>query len=113
MLKTGVALGALLIPLQIFMGDLHGLNTKEHQPAKVAAMEGLWETAAGRAAPAVRDPGRGSAGEPHGEIGIPGLASLILTHEWDGELHRPERFRHRRRRPSCTRPSPPSSGRSA
>jgi cytochrome d ubiquinol oxidase subunit I len=43
MLKTGVALGALLIPLQIYMGDLHGLNTKEHQPAKVAAMEGLWE----------------------------------------------------------------------
>jgi cytochrome d ubiquinol oxidase subunit I len=43
-LKTGVALGALLIPVQIFMGDLHGLNTKEYQPAKVAAMEGLWET---------------------------------------------------------------------
>jgi cytochrome d ubiquinol oxidase subunit I len=37
-------LGALLIPVQIFMGDLHGLNTKEYQPAKVAAMEGLWET---------------------------------------------------------------------
>ena len=34
MLKTGVALGALLIPLQIYLGDLHGLNTKEHQPAK-------------------------------------------------------------------------------
>jgi cytochrome d ubiquinol oxidase subunit I len=47
MLKTGVALGALLIPVQIFMGDLHGLNTKEHQPAKVAAMEGLWETQRG------------------------------------------------------------------
>jgi cytochrome d ubiquinol oxidase subunit I len=41
MLKTGVVLGALLIPVQIFMGDLHGLNTKEYQPAKVAAMEGL------------------------------------------------------------------------
>jgi cytochrome d ubiquinol oxidase subunit I len=40
MLKTGVVLGALLIPVQIFMGDLHGLNTKEYQPAKVAAMEG-------------------------------------------------------------------------
>jgi cytochrome bd ubiquinol oxidase subunit I len=37
-------MGALLIPLQIFMGDMHGLNTLEHQPAKVAAMEGNWET---------------------------------------------------------------------
>ena len=43
-LKTGVYLAAFLIPIQIFVGDLHGLNTKEHQPAKVAAMEALWET---------------------------------------------------------------------
>lgn len=43
-LKTGVTLGAVLIPLQIVAGDMHGLNTLEHQPAKVAAMEANWET---------------------------------------------------------------------
>ncbi|MEN0001849.1 MAG: cytochrome ubiquinol oxidase subunit I, partial [Pseudomonadota bacterium] len=43
-LNTGVFMGAILIPLQILAGDLHGLNTLEHQPAKVAAMEGNWET---------------------------------------------------------------------
>lgn len=47
-LKTGVCIAAFLIPLQIFLGDLHGLNTKEYQPAKVAAMEGIWETQKGR-----------------------------------------------------------------
>ena len=41
----GVRSGAILIPVQIFVGDLHGLNTLEYQPAKVAAMEGNWETA--------------------------------------------------------------------
>jgi len=43
-LRFGIALGALLIPLQILAGDLHGLNTLQHQPQKVAAMEGNWET---------------------------------------------------------------------
>ena len=44
MLKTGLIAGAVLIPPQIFAGDGHGLNTLEHQPQKVAAMEGNWET---------------------------------------------------------------------
>lgn len=84
-LKTGVYLAALLIPLQIFAGDLHGLNTKEYQPAKVAAMEGLWETQKG--APLLL------FGIPDEEtrtnrftLEIPKLASLILTHDPDGEL---------------------------
>lgn len=46
-LKTGVYLAAMLIPLQIFAGDMHGLNTLKHQPAKVAAMEGVWNTERG------------------------------------------------------------------
>lgn len=50
-LKVGLTLAAVLIPVQIAVGDLHGLNTLQHQPAKVAAMEGIWETQAG--APAV------------------------------------------------------------
>ena len=46
-LRVAVWLAAILIPLQIFAGDMHGLNTLEHQPAKVAAMEGLWEDTEG------------------------------------------------------------------
>jgi cytochrome d ubiquinol oxidase subunit I len=84
-LRTGVYLGAVLIPLQILAGDLHGLNTLEHQPAKVAAMEGVWETARGVPALAFAWPDE-EARANHFEIGIPKLASLILTHDPDGEI---------------------------
>ena len=46
-LRMGVRLAAVLIPLQILLGDLHGLNTLEHQPAKIAAMEAVWQTERG------------------------------------------------------------------
>ena len=46
-LRFAVRLAALLVPLQIVVGDLHGLNTLEHQPAKIAAVEALWETQKG------------------------------------------------------------------
>ena len=46
-MRVGLTLAALLIPVQIFVGDLHGLNTLQHQPAKIAAMEGVWETERG------------------------------------------------------------------
>lgn len=92
-LKTGVYFAAFLIPVQIFVGDMHGLNTKEYQPAKVAAMEGLWETQKG--APLVL------FGLPNAEtqsndyaIEIPKLASFILTHHWDGELKGINEFEH-------------------
>ena len=82
-LKVGVYLAALLIPVQILAGDLHGLNTLEHQPQKVAAMEGNWETRAH--APlllfAIPD---GEARTNHFEVGIPSGASLILKHSADG-----------------------------
>ncbi|ANG64104.1 cytochrome D ubiquinol oxidase subunit I [Marinobacterium aestuarii] len=76
----------VLTPLQAFVGDMHGLNVKEHQPIKLAAMEGIWpatETGAPLllfALPSKTDE------ENHFEIAIPKLASLILTHELDGEL---------------------------
>ncbi|MEM7615828.1 MAG: cytochrome ubiquinol oxidase subunit I, partial [Pseudomonadota bacterium] len=76
---------ALLIPVQILVGDLHGLNTKEYQPAKVAAMEGIWETQRGAPLLLFALPDE-EARENNYEIGIPGLASFILTHEWDGEV---------------------------
>ncbi|MDP5292500.1 cytochrome ubiquinol oxidase subunit I [Oceanimonas sp. CHS3-5] len=76
----------LLAPLQAIVGDFHGLNVKEHQPIKVAAMEGIWpesESGAPLLLFAVPDM---EAETNHFEIKIPKLASLILTHEADGEL---------------------------
>ena len=84
-LKTGTYLAALLIPLQILMGDLHGLNTLEHQPAKVAAMEGIWETERCAALRLFALPDEAQRTN-HFEIAIPNLASFILTHNWHGEI---------------------------
>ncbi|HYP80502.1 MAG TPA: cytochrome ubiquinol oxidase subunit I, partial [Steroidobacteraceae bacterium] len=84
-LRTGVTVAAVLVPLQILVGDMHGLNTLEHQPAKIAAMEGIWESE--RGAPLLL------FAMPDGErrtnrfaIGIPGGASLILRHHSDAEI---------------------------
>ncbi|MDZ7714004.1 MAG: cytochrome ubiquinol oxidase subunit I [Rhodovibrio sp.] len=84
-LKTGVVMGALLIPVQIFAGDLHGLNTLEHQPQKVAAMEGNWETQGNVPLLLFALPDA-EARENRFEIGIPSGASLILKHAFDGEV---------------------------
>jgi len=84
-LKTGIYLAAVLIPLQIIAGDLHGLNTLEYQPAKLAAMEGIWETQRGAPAVLFALPD-GKARENRYEIAIPKLASLYLTHSLDGEI---------------------------
>lgn len=76
---------AIVAPIQILIGDLHGLNTLEHQPIKVAAMEGIWETerGAGLRLFALIDEKKG---ENTFEVQIPKLASLILTHDWNGEI---------------------------
>ncbi len=84
-MKTGVYLAAVLIPLQIYVGDRHGLNTLEHQPAKVAAMEGLWETQKGAELLLFAVPNEKEKRNDYA-IGIPGGASLILTHSLDGEI---------------------------
>ena len=82
-LKTGVFAAALLIPLQIYLGDLHGLNTLEHQPQKIAAMEGNWETGSNVPLLLFAIPDQ-AARENNFEIAIPNLASIILTHHADG-----------------------------
>ena len=82
-LRTGIVLGAVLIPLQILAGDMHGLNTLEHQPQKVAAMEGNWETGPNVPLLLFALPDE-AARENRFEIGIPGGASLILKHDIDG-----------------------------
>jgi len=82
-LNTGVFLGAILIPVQIYAGDMHGLNTLEHQPAKVAAMEGNWETGAHVPLLLFAIPDQ-EARENRFEISIPSGASLILKHKPEG-----------------------------
>ncbi|MEM9988491.1 MAG: cytochrome ubiquinol oxidase subunit I [Pseudomonadota bacterium] len=84
-LKSGLTLGALLIPVQIYVGDLHGLNSLEHQPAKVAAMEANWETSTNVPLILFALPDEEER-KNHFEIGVPSGASLILTHTRDGEV---------------------------
>jgi cytochrome d ubiquinol oxidase subunit I len=90
-LKTGIYMAAMLIPLQIIAGDLHGLNTMEHQPAKLAAMEGIWKTEKGVPAVLFALPDE-KAKENRYEIAIPKLASLYLTHSLDGEVKGLDQF---------------------
>ncbi len=84
-LRVGVLMAATLIPIQIFAGDLHGLNTLEHQPAKVAAMEGVWQDERGAPALLFALPDSATRSN-HYAFGVPALASLILTHTADGEI---------------------------
>jgi cytochrome d ubiquinol oxidase subunit I len=84
-IKTGVYLAAFLIPLQIIAGDLHGLNTMKYQPAKLAAMEGIWETQKGVPAVLFALPDEKTRSNKY-EIAIPKLASLYLTHDLNGEV---------------------------
>ncbi|MGB7905384.1 MAG: cytochrome ubiquinol oxidase subunit I [Steroidobacteraceae bacterium] len=85
MFSMAMWMAAIVAPLQVVVGDFHGLNTLEHQPAKVAAMEGHFETHAG--APLIL------FGWPDMEqertryaIEVPRLGSLILTHDWNGTV---------------------------
>ena len=85
MFSMAMWMAALVAPLQIVAGDLHGLNTFEHQPAKIAAMEGHFETQAGAplllfGLPDMREERTRYAVE------IPKLGSLILTHDWNGTV---------------------------
>lgn len=72
-------------PLQAVVGDFHGINTLEHQPSKIAAIEGIWETESSVPLLLFAIPDQENQTN-HFEIGIPKLASLILTHDPEGEL---------------------------
>lgn len=82
-LRTGVFTAAILIPIQIFAGDQHGLNTLEHQPQKVAAMEANWNTGANVPLVLFALPDE-AARENKFEVTIPDGASLILRHSASG-----------------------------
>ena len=82
-----MALGflAVFVPLQIFLGDLQGLNTRHHQPAKLAAIEGRWDTAAPAPLTLFAIPQQAQARNA-AEIEIPYLGSVILTHSLNGTV---------------------------
>jgi len=84
-LKFGIVAAAIVTPIQIFLGDMHGLNTLKHQPAKLAAMEGIWETGNGVPAVLFAIPDEKTQSNKF-EIAIPKLASFYLTHDWNGEV---------------------------
>jgi cytochrome bd ubiquinol oxidase subunit I len=84
-LRTGVMMAAVLVPLQVVIGDLHGLATLHHQPAKLAAMEGIWETQKGASAVLFALPDEKTRSNKY-EIAIPKLASIYLTHDINGEV---------------------------
>jgi cytochrome bd ubiquinol oxidase subunit I len=84
-LKTGTYLAAAVIPVQMFVGDLHGLHTYQYQPAKVAAIEANWETRGSVPLVLFAIPDE-EARENRFEIAIPNGASLLLTHTLEGEL---------------------------
>ncbi|SAK67736.1 cytochrome bd ubiquinol oxidase, subunit I [Caballeronia pedi] len=82
-----------LAPLQIMVGDAHGLNTREHQPAKIAAIEGLWDTEKGGTALNLVGLPDMEAEVTRYAISIPHLGSLILTHSWTGEIRGLKEFK--------------------
>ena len=85
LIKLAMSVAVVLTPFQIVLGDLHGLNTLEYQPVKVAAMEGIWETTKGAPAVLFAIPDENLKTNQY-EIAIPKLASLYLTHSLDGEV---------------------------
>jgi cytochrome d ubiquinol oxidase subunit I len=85
MLGMAMSLIFWLAPLQLVIGDLHGLNARKYQPAKIAAVEAHWETM--RGAPLVLFAWPDTKTESNlYEVAIPKLGSLVLTHKWDGEI---------------------------
>ena len=85
MIRMALDLLIVLVPLQILLGDMHGLNTLEYQPAKVAALEGRYDTVKPTPLTLFGIPDDKNA-EMKYAIEVPRLGSLILTHTWDGAI---------------------------
>src|SRR5579872_1270948 len=85
MIRMALDLLIVIVPLQIFLGDQHGLNTLEYQPAKLAAIEGRYDTAQPTPLTLFGIPDDAAA-KMHYAIEIPDLGSLILTHSWNGAI---------------------------
>lgn len=87
MLSMACWMALAVAPIQAMVGDAHGLNTLEYQPAKIAAIEGHWENVPGEPSPLllVGWPDMG-AEKTHFAIEVPYLGSLILTHSLDHQI---------------------------
>ena len=85
MIRMALDLLIVIVPLQIFFGDQHGLNTLEYQPAKVAAIEGRYDTAAPAPLTLFGIPDD-RAGTMRYAVDVPVIGSLILTHSWNGTV---------------------------
>jgi cytochrome d ubiquinol oxidase subunit I len=85
MFGMAMIMAVFVAPMQLVLGDLHGLNTLEHQPAKVAAMEGLWDTQKGAPLVLFGWPDQEAETTKY-SLEIPKLSSLILTHDLEGEV---------------------------
>ncbi len=84
-LKAATFALAFLVPLQVLLGDMHGLNTLQHQPAKIAAMESVWHTEKGAPLILFAIPDEKTKSNLY-SIEIPHGASLILGHSYDAEI---------------------------
>ncbi|GGZ90579.1 cytochrome ubiquinol oxidase subunit I [Ignatzschineria ureiclastica] len=84
-LNVGVIVAAILIPIQIFIGDQSGLLVLKHQPDKLAAIEAIWDTEAPMAFNVIAFPNEETRSNDFA-LSIPHLGSLILTHSWDGQV---------------------------
>ena len=89
MIRMALACSSLLVPLQMFLGDQHGLNTLQYQPAKIAAIEGRYDTVQPAPLTLFGIPDDAAAAMRYA-IEIPDLGSLIITHSWNGAIQRPQ-----------------------
>jgi cytochrome d ubiquinol oxidase subunit I len=86
MFSMAMWMALLVAPIQVVAGDFHGLNTLQHQPAKIAAMEGHYQPQTGGAPLILFGIPDDEAGRITKTVEIPNLGSLILTHSWDGKV---------------------------
>jgi len=84
-MRAGILVAAVLTPVQAVVGDFHGLNTLEHQPAKIAAMEAIWNTEKGVPLVLFAIPNEKTRTNDYA-IALPYGASLILKHDPKAEL---------------------------
>jgi cytochrome bd ubiquinol oxidase subunit I len=91
-LRAALKVAAVLIPVQVFVGDQHGLNTLHHQPAKLAALEAIWETEAPAPLTLFAIPNEEERRNDFA-VRIPYAGSLILTHTLGGEIKGLNEFR--------------------